>query len=56
MLTKLNHKKMKLVLALSVALLILSLRLSRCFILLREGYARILDTDIVVNGNKIILG
>ena len=45
---------MKMILALSVALLILSLRLSRCFILLRESND--LDSDIVVNGNKIILG
>ena len=48
------QKKMKLILALSVALLILSLRLSRCFILLRESTD--LDSDIVVNGTKIILG
>ena len=47
---------MKLVLAVTVALLILSLRLSRYFILLWEGSARLLDADIVVNGNKIILG
>ena len=45
---------MKLILALSVALLILSLRLSRCFILLRESTD--LDSDIVINGTKIILG